>query len=438
MLDEFNHFISNQELVHKSQKVLLAVSGGVDSMCMAELFRRTGYDIGIAHLNHGMRAEQSDLDEVLCRKYAKENQIDFFSRKVNLQDIDSNFQAKARKIRYQWLHTIFKENDYDLIATAHQKDDQIENFFIRINRNSGLNGLSGIKSKHNNLIRPMLFASKEDILFFAQSEGIPFREDESNGKSKYRRNFFRNEVLPIIERKIPGYKYNIHSTIEKISEANTLLSHLIQNIEEEVTFKENKHIFISLHHLKTLPSAGLILFYILQKYGLNRTQSDNLFDAETGAVIQSEKLIFLKNRTEIVIKDRTIKRKSLFELNLFETPYNIGNLRLLTLSRVEPQKYTNTSEDIFIDGRKIVFPLYVRNRKAGDHFYPIGMDMKNKKVKKFLIDIKLNQFQKEDCQLLVDSNDDIIWLIGYRADERFKVEASSSDIIRVSISKHSG
>jgi tRNA(Ile)-lysidine synthase len=438
MLDKFNHFISNQELVHKSQKVLLAVSGGVDSMCMAELFRRTGYDIGIAHLNHGMRNESSDDDEKLCAAYARKHQIEYFSRKVDLQKIDSNFQAQARRIRYKWLNTILKDNDYDLIATAHHKDDQVENFFIRINRNSGLNGLSGIKSKNSNLIRPLLFASKEDILLFAQSEKIPFSEDESNRESKYRRNFFRNEIIPLIEKKIPGYKYNIHSTIEKINEANTLLNHLIQNIEEEVTFKEYKHIFISLNSLQSFPSPRLILFYILQKYGLNRTQSDNLFDAETGSVIQSQKLIFLKNRTEIVIKDRTAKRESVFELSLFETEYNIGRLRMLTLSKVEKQNPTNSSDEIFIDGSKISFPLNVRHRKEGDKFYPLGMEMKSKKVKKYLIDVKMNQFEKDECQVLVDAKDEIIWLIGYRADERYKVGSKSTDIIRVSIAKHSG
>lgn len=438
MLDKFNHFISNQELVHKSQKILIAVSGGVDSMCMTELFRRNGYDIGLAHLNHGMRGKNSDADEKLCKSYADKYHLEFFSRKIDLSNIKSNFQSEARRIRYLWLNQILKENEYDLIATAHHKDDQIENFFIRINRNSGLNGLSGIKPKHSNLVRPLLFASKEDILLYAQSENIPFRDDESNAESKYRRNFFRNDIIPAIEKQIPGYKYNIHSTIEKISEANSLLNHLIQNIEEEVTFKENDHVFISLNSLKTFPSPRLILFYILQKYGLNRTQSDNLFDAETGAVIQSKKLIFLKNRTEIVIKSRLAKRTSSIEIALFETSYNIGRLRLLTMSKVDLQAYDNSEDEIFVDANKIKLPLRVRHRQEGDTFYPLGMEMKTKKVKKYLIDIKLNQFEKDEAQLLVDSDDNIIWLIGYRADERFKIDAESTDIIRLNIGKHSG
>jgi len=292
--------------------------------------------------------------------------------------------------------------------------------------------------KHSNLIRPLLFASKEDILLYAQSENIPFREDESNAESKYKRNFFRNEIIPTIEENIPGYKYNIHSTIEKINEANRLLNHLIHNIEEEVTFKENDHVFISLNNLATFPSPKLILFYILQKYGLNRTQSDNLFDAETGAVIQSKSLIFLKNRTEIVIKSRTAKRESVFEVSLFETPYNIGKLRILTMSKVDLDAYTNTEEEIFADADKIKLPLTVRHRKEADSFYPIGMEMKRKKVKKFLIDIKLNQFEKDEAQIVVDANGDIIWIIGYRADERFKIDEKTSEIIRLKIGKHSG
>ncbi|GLR20157.1 tRNA lysidine(34) synthetase TilS [Portibacter lacus] len=437
MLDKFNHFISNQELVHKSQKILIAVSGGVDSMCMTELFRRTGYDIGIAHLNHGMRGNSSDEDEKLCKAYAKKHQIEFFSRKVDFSDITSNFQSEARRIRYKWLNQIVSENDYDLIATAHHKDDQIENFFIRINRNSGLNGLSGIKAKFNNIIRPLLFASKEDILLFVQSENIPFREDESNIESKYRRNFFRNEIIPLIEKKIPGYKYNVHSTIEKVNEANVLLNHLVSGIEDEVTFKENDQIFISLHGLKTFPSPQLILFYILHKYGLNRTQSDNLYEADTGAVIQSEKLIFLKNRSEIVIKKRSTKKSSIINIELFETPYPIGRLNEITLSKVDNKQQKNNESEIFISP-EVKLPLTVRSRKEGDRFYPIGMDMKQKKVKKFLIDIKLNQFEKDAIQLLVDQNDEIIWVIGYRADERYKIDPEMEHVIKVKISKHSG
>ena len=215
-------------------------------------------------------------------------------------------------------------------------------------------------------------------------------------------------------------------------------ANLIQNIEEEVTFKENDHVFISLNNLITFPSPKLILFYILQKYGLNRTQSDNLFEAETGAVIQSKKLIFLKNRTEIVIKNRSTKRESKFEIALYETPYNIGKLRLLSMSKVDLQEYNNSEEEIFVDANKIKLPLLVRHRKEADSFYPLGMDMKSKKVKKYFIDIKLNQFEKEEAQLLVDAEGDTIWVMGYRADERFKIDENTTEIIRFKIGKHSG
>jgi len=407
-------------------------------MCMAELFRRGAYDIGTAHLNHGMRDEESDSDEELCKKYAKKHQLEFFSRKVDLSKIQSNFQAEARRIRYMWLNQVAKDNDYDVIATAHHKDDDIENFFIRINRNSGLNGLSGIKPKKGNIIRPLLFASKEDILLFVQSEEVPFRDDESNFESKYKRNFFRNEVIPRIEKKIPGYKYNVHSTIEKISEANTLLNHLVSSIEDEITFKESDHVFVSVHNLKTFPSPRLILFYILNKYGLNRTQSDNLFEASTGAVIQSEKLIFLKNRSDIVIKKRTFKQEVFLPVELFETDYNIGKMRILRLSKVENEGQQNTEREVFISEQNIAFPLTIRSRKEGDSFQPLGMEGKSKKVKKFLIDLKLNQFEKQEVQILEDSEGKIIWVLGLRADERSKITSEDKTVIKVAIHKHSG
>ncbi|WP_235295983.1 tRNA lysidine(34) synthetase TilS [Portibacter marinus] len=438
MLDKFNHFISNQELVHKSQKILIACSGGVDSMCMTELFRRGGYDIGLAHLNHGLRGVESDKDEKLCEDYARRHHLEIHHEKMDLSHIQSNFQAEARQVRYEWLFNILRKHDYDVIATAHHKDDDIENFFIRIHRNSGLKGLSGIKPKNGKIIRPLLFASKEDILLYAQSKEIPFREDESNKKSKYRRNFFRNKIIPKIEKRIPGYKYNIHSTIEKINEANVLLNHLIVGIEEDITFKESDHIFISLDNLKTFPSARLILFYILNKYGLNRTQSDNLYEAGTGAIIQSDQLIFLKNRSEIVIKKRVPVQAVSIPVNLFETEYHIGQMKILKMTKVQNEGQFNSSDEIYVSPSKLHLPLKIRARREGDVFYPLGMNMKTKKVKKFLIDQKLNKFEKQALRILEDAHGNIVWLIGLRADERFKIASEETDAVKIVIRKHSG
>ncbi len=433
MLDKFNSFILSHQLISDNSKVLLAVSGGMDSMCMVDLFRKSNYEFGIAHLNHGMRDASSDLDELLIREYAKKNGIPFFSKKINLTTISSNFQAEARKIRYEWLLDTAKEGNYQMIATAHHKDDQVENFFLRINRNAGINGLSGIKIKRDNIIRPLLFAYKNEIKEYVKFENIPFREDESNLKSKYDRNFFRNEIIPKIEERYSNFKDNILSTIDKIDESNIFIKDAVSRIEQKHLITEQKIIKLDLQEILSYSSPNLILFLILEKFGINRTQSDNLLEANTGGEVITDDKIFLKNRSEIIIKDKIEFNEQNLIINELEGSYPLNSGQQLQFSTIKTFKNPKDSNVIIIDPSKISLPLIARKRASGDYFFPFGMNMQKKSLKKYLIDQKLSNFEKEKINILVDAEDKIIWVIGLRADERFKIKEQTTEFIEISV-----
>ena len=433
MVEKFESYIKDQQLIHNKEKILLAVSGGIDSMCMSELFRLSNYQIGIAHLNHKMRGNASDLDEELCKSFAADHDIPFYCKQIDLSMVTSNFQAKARAIRYEWLAEIALKNDYQLIATAHHKDDQIENFFLRINRRSGLNGLSGIKARSGKIIRPLLFANKNEIGKFVYEKEIPYREDKSNSESKYDRNFFRNDILPEIESRFPEFSNDLHSTIGKLTEANNLLHTYIEQRKKKLVKHEINETTIYIKKLQKHPQGEFVLYLILGPFGLNRTQSDNLFNAKTGGFVRVKNTICVKDRKKIIIRNQIAEKIQDIEISNKPNTYQLTTGFLLVQKAMPIQKLNRNNYLVYIDTEKVAFPLKIRKRRDGDVFFPSGMNMQKKKLKKFLIDQKLNKFQKEDLNLLVDKTDQIVWVMGMRLDERFKTTPTSSKIIEMQI-----
>ncbi len=436
MYDEFISFVEEQELIQKEEKILLAVSGGIDSMCLAHLFQKSPYNFGIAHLNHGMRGEASDRDEELCRLWAQENGLPFLSKTVDLTDITSNFQAEARKIRYKWLNEILGDFQYDLIATAHHLDDQVENLFLKLSRGASLSGLRGIKVKSVNVIRPLLFADKQMIAEYVKNENIQFREDSSNRETKYLRNFFRNKVLPPIEERLPNFRDQILSSQRKLGEAEDLLFQFVKKLKQESTSSALGIEIINLGQFTSFGNAPYLLFLMLKPYGLNRSQAEDLWNSDTGAIIQSEHLVFLKNRHEVHIRKR--QKHTFYSLQLREIPssLDLDDGQKLEFLEISPPLMGNTgSGKILVSSNKLILPLTIRSRQDGDFFFPSGMNMKKKKLKKFLIDEKLSQFQKEKVKLLVNGDGKIIWIIGMRGDERFTSNNEDEKIIQMSLSQ---
>lgn len=435
MIDTFNKFLSEDQLVSQSNKVLLAVSGGADSMAMLALFCSTTIKIGVVHLNHGMRAAESDKDEDLCKSYCLKAGIPFYSKKVDLNHIKSNFQEEARKIRFEYFQEIMRKESYDLLATAHHKNDQVENFFLRINRQAGLQGLSGMKLRSGNLIHPMLFANKAQISKFIKSHGVPFREDQSNLESKYQRNFVRNEVIPLIKKKFPKFEENLSASIQHLSEYNGLFGEMLSQLKSNVVSIANDTITIDLNEISRSQHPKFLLYLILKDRRLNRTQSDNIYDAKVGTSIDLEGFTILKDRDVILIKKmQTFDHPEInFTLEHLGQIYDLGNGKSIKIEQVE--KIENQGKFvIFLDGDKVEFPLQakVRGRLPGDIFFPAGMGMKRKKLKKYLVDQKLNNFDKSDVLIMTNAIDEIIWVIGYRQDERFVANDDSKTLLRVS------
>lgn len=429
MLSQFTQYILSKRLVNLEDKILISASGGMDSMTLLDLFRQAKYDIGVAHINHALRGSESDKDEQLCRQYCDKHAIPFYCTQVDFTNVKSNFQEIARQKRRDYLLKVSSEHDYRYIATAHHQDDEIENLLLRLNRSAGLKGLSGMSVKSGLFIKPLLFASKEDITNYCKSKLIPYRNDATNFESKYERNYIRNEVIPKIEEKFPHFKQNASSSVKYLAQAKELQQYFIQELTQKHLRRKADSWLLNLEMLDQFPDPPYVLFLILRDKGLNKTQCLNLYSANTGIRIEKDGTIFLKDRDQIILKSATASE--IIDYVIHEDDKEVLMSQGTLFFSQPGEALEATQRMIYIDVDKTEFPLRVRLRKKGDLFFPLGMGMKRKKLKKFFIDKKINQFEKDATLLLVDKNDQIIWVVGHRQDERFVANSQSQNIVKV-------
>ena len=414
MLEFFLSYISAKNLIQEGEKTLLAVSGGVDSMVMADLFAKSGLPFGIAHLNHLTRGEENFREATLVRLYAEKNGIEYHYHEIDKSKMTTgNFQAAARNYRYRWLHDIMDQFHYHKIATAHHEDDVIESFMLNIFRGSGLEGLEGIRVNLNAIIRPILFASKSMILDYAQQNGIDFLEDSSNLQSGYRRNFLRNELFPIIAQKIPAYKAGVKTTISNISSTQQLINSLIQDLMPDI-MEINQDIVIidSLKLIKFNPPETL-LYYLLKDYGFNSDQCSQIIHSvhHTGARFYSAQYILWIDRQKLKLKTLPKDKDDNINLNIDKCGiYSVGANRYLEVAEGLSGSDHDISSVVYFD--YYPFPLILRRWLPGDYFKPAQMKGQGKKVKKFLTDLKISGPDKSNQTVLLDNRDKIICLPG--------------------------
>ena len=434
--DYIGKFIQKEELLSTKTKVLLAVSGGVDSMVMLHLMSGSDTKIGVATINYKLR-DESDQESKLVAKYCNQYDIPFHpyivseGEKSNLKS--GNLQSKARDIRYNFFDTLMINYGYTHIMTAHHKDDKIEGFFLSLLRGAGLDGLTNLVESKGQLLRPFLKHNKSELLSFANTHSIPYMNDKSNFENDYDRNFVRNDVLPIIERRFAEYGNSISQSIDHLTDANALLQHLVNEKKNAYLSKDQR--YIMLHHfssIKTIPGAITFLHMIIKKYGFNSTQvRDMLSSEETGA------LFYTATYVAIIDRDRLIIRERKHELVEEATIDNFGNYTLSdgSILKIEEVKKAALNKSVHIeyfDLNKVSFPLTVRRWKSGDRFCPLGMNGRTKKVQDVLTDAKINRFEKEEVRVVM-SADQIIWLVNYRMDERYKLPSVPSKILRIEL-----
>lgn len=455
LLNRFKQFIREKNLFHPKDQLLLAVSGGVDSVVLCELCKQAGYDFVIAHCNFQLRGEESERDEEfvknLGKKYRVEVLVKTFDTEKYAAESRKGIQEAARDLRYGWFHELVLQNPKSqperldrageirnpkFIITAHHADDNIETLLMNFFRGTGLHGLGGIPLAAPNVRRPLLQFWKEELIEFARENNLEFSEDSSNQSTKYTRNFFRKEILPLIAKAYPQVKGNLQDNIDRFKETGELYSFLVGQFKKKLCKIKNDEVHVPIKQLMSYQNKALV-FEIISDFGFTEKQVDEvikLAGSESGKFIQSPNGPFriIKFRNWFIISSNRSENAETIVID--EDARNIRfsafTMQLSTLStpNFEPQ----TSNLIAcLDGDEISFPLILRNWKAGDYFYPLGMK-KKKKLSRFFIDQKLSKTDREKIWVL-EMNKKIIWVVGLRIDDRFKVTTKTKKVLKLSL-----
>ncbi|MEZ4962451.1 MAG: tRNA lysidine(34) synthetase TilS [Saprospiraceae bacterium] len=428
MHDRFITFIELKGLLGPGDKVLLATSGGVDSMVMCHLFRRAGLPFAVAHCNFQLRAAASDQDEQFVRQMAVSLGVPFFCQRFDTVAFSNlgkiSIQEAARKLRYEWLEKTRQDAGCAYIATAHHLDDSIETVLFNFSKGCGIRGLHGILPKQGNLIRPLLFATKKELLAFAQGEEIGFREDASNLTDKYSRNLIRHHAVPVFEKINPSFQRSAEKTIARLLEVESLYDFVLDKIREDVLEPNGPDWKIHLAKLAHYPALPTVLYELLHPFGFNSDQAVQILQSIDN---QPGKMFFSPDWQLLVDRFLLILSKGEKHGGVIRIPsIQAGSIALADgLLQVElvdgpPSGFSKKNNEAWLDYGKITFPLTLRHWQPGDSFCPLGMGGKHQKLQDFFSNNKLDRFEKERIWLL-ESGGEICWVVGHRLDERFKV-----------------
>ncbi len=437
MLNNFQKYINDNRLFDPSKVQLLAVSGGVDSMVLLELMRLSTFKFAVAHCNFNLRSVESDADEKLVKKYCDKYAIQLFVKSFKTKKFASNekisIQMAARQLRYEWFDEIIVANHLQKILTAHHLDDQVETFFINLIRGSGLNGLSGMPTSTEKLARPLIHFKKEELYVFAKENQVPFREDVSNEDDKYLRNKIRLNFIPQFQELNPNFTESLQESMSYISEAKNLLADAVDEFIQSAVIEKKNQKIIDYTKLKNCPAPQLILFELLRPFGFNTDQINSILNtnkSKSGAKFYSEAHILLVNRDEIILEEKIQNiDDEVIEIDQFE--FENESLKGKIFPKSDLKMFPNGKSQAVFDADKIKLPLEISNWKNGDSFQPFGMKG-FKKLSDFFIDEKLSLFEKEKVKVL-KSQDHIIWVLGYRIDNRYRVDENTKYIWQIEL-----
>lgn len=442
ILKEFQHYILKNHLFQQKDRLVLAVSGGIDSTVLCELCHQSGYTFEIAHCNFQLRGEESNRDEQFVRDLARKYEVEIIVKKFNTQEFADeqklSIQVAARELRYEWFQELLKatpEPQHALLLTAHHANDNIETLLMNFFKGTGITGLRGILPKQSSVIRPLLFATKEDILQFARENNLDFVEDSSNVSDKYTRNFFRNQLIPEIQKVFPKVMDNLGNNLERFREIEMLYRQAIQFHTDKILVIKDKEIHIPVLKLLKITPLKTVVYEIIKEYDFTAHQTDaviGLLKSESGKFISSFSHKIFKNRNWLIIAPLSTEDAAHILIEPADTniKFELGELQLSTYNAAELHLSTSASK-VQLNADEIQFPLLLRKWKQGDYFYPLGMN-KKKKLSKFFIDLKLSITQKESIWV-IESNQRIIWIVGQRIDNRFKIIPNTKKVLELSL-----
>ncbi len=464
MLAQFSEHINTHFSFLKDKKSLIAISGGLDSVVLTHLLNQLNFSISLAHCNFRLRGKDADQDEVFVKQLAEQLRVPVFTRSFETEIVAKqeklSIQLAARKLRYDWFDELTKEHKLDYLLTAHHADDNLETFLINTIRGTGLDGLTGIPEKNEKIIRPLLPFSREQIESYAKENSIIWREDSTNAETKYLRNKIRHEVIPILKELNPSLLTSFGQTIENLKGSRQIIDDRIEEVSSNVISSNSKEECppesvtssgvesrrgisekakiqkIDIKKLKKLNNPKAYLYELLKAYGFTEWNDiTNLLEAQSGKQVLSKTHRLVKDRDYLLLSDLlpTKTEEKVYRIKEKDEYLEIEDFKLKLSSVKTRNLKPETQNSTYVDKDKLKFPLNVRKWKNGDYFYPFGMQGK-KKLSKFFKDEKMSLLQKEKIWLLC-SESQIVWIIGRRLDDRYKIKDTTKNILKIEIIK---
>lgn len=415
-----------------TQSYLLAISGGVDSMVLAFLFKGLRLNFQIAHINYKLRGEDSDLDQKTVQSFCEKNHIRFHLYEVSEKDNkpENSIQLWAREIRYCFFRKVQEQENLEFLVTAHHLNDQLETFIINLSKASGISGLSGIPTHKNNTIRPLLNFSKKEIYEYAEKNKIDFREDLSNKKSDYLRNKIRNEIVPKLLETNEHFLENFKKSSSYLNQTRNFVEKQIGEIENKLTVFNPEHKILSKEKLGQ--ESAFVQFEILKKYGFDKQEEiSKIFAAQSGSSFFSKDYQLMISRDDLIFISKSQKQEAEDEIFLIENfDFSETQMYISLENTIENIDGINNSFEWNFDASKLQFPLRLRKQQDGDEFYPTGFSGK-KKVSKFFRDEKLSILARPKIWILTDRENSILGIIPFRQDRRFMATKHTEKVLTI-------
>ena len=423
-------------MFNKQHSLLLAFSGGPDSVVLAHLLAQAGFRFSLAHCNFKLRGNDSEQDEAFSRRFAKQLGVPFYAQSFDVPKYAKahgvSTQMAARDLRYQWFEELRTKHSHDWILTAHHLNDSIETFFLNLMRGAGIHGLTGIAETRAHIIRPMLEVTKSAILRYAAEHRLRYRQDKSNLEADYDRNYLRLKILPLLQKLKPGFETVMSSNLQHVQKEVAMLDYFLNQRLANLTLPSKGYaLTLSIPKLREEPFQEAVLQKGLANFGFNHTQFKNIVEALQSKTSSGKQVL---SRSHRLVIDRDV----LVVRNLEPVkPINVliqSIEELLASPHLKVRTYTGKSfksqSTFFVSRNKLLFPLEWRTWKQGDTFKPYGMKGV-KKLSDLFKDLKLNTFEKEQCRVLVNGNGELMWVAGYRSDDRYKVSIGTKQILSI-------
>ena len=434
MIQKLTAHINTNVPFLKDKKLLIAISGGLDSVVLYHILTSLNFDISLAHCNFNLRGKESDLDEEfvnnLSQKTSNQIFIKSFDTEKYSKDNKLSTQIAARELRYTWFQELVEKHNFDYILTAHHADDNLETFLINLTRGTGLEGFTGIPKINGNIVRPLLPFSREEILKYAKENKIKWREDASNASTKYTRNKLRHQVIPVLKEINPSLLSSFEKTLENLQESQQILEDRIEEVSSEIIETKEAITKINIDKIQQLSNPKAYLYQLLKNHSF--TEWNDVYDllsAQSGKQVFSKTHRLLKDRDFLLLTRKEISTKPQENIKIAENETKI-KVPFKMIFEVVLQKSTENKQTIYVDKDLLKYPLIVRKWQNGEYLYPTKMQGK-KKLSKFFKDDKFSLLEKENTWLLCNANNEIIWVINHRQDRRFSTKPSTQSTLKI-------